>query len=77
MACGTPVVTSARGATAEVAGEAGVLVDPLDPGAVAAGVEEALARRDELARLGLERARAFTWDAAAAATEQVYREAAA
>jgi glycosyltransferase involved in cell wall biosynthesis len=76
MACGTPVVTSAGGATEEVAGGAAVLVDPLDPGAIAAGIEDALARRDELRARGLERARAFTWSAAAAATAEVYREAA-
>ena len=56
---------------------AAVLVDPLDPAAIAAGIEEAAARRDELRALGLERARRFTWDAAAEATAGVYREAAA
>ncbi len=77
MACGTPVVTSATGATAEIAGGAAVLVDPLDVEAIAAGVEEATSRRDELARLGVERARAYRWDAVAPATVAVYREAAA
>ena len=41
MACGTPVVTSRGGATEEVAGGAAVLVDPLDPAAIAAGIDEA------------------------------------
>jgi glycosyltransferase involved in cell wall biosynthesis len=77
MACGTPVVTSAGGATEEVAGGAAVLVDPLDPGAIAAGIEEALARRDDLRARGLERARMFSWATTAAATQAVYREAAA
>ena len=76
MACGTPVVTSVGGATEEVAGGAAVLVDPLDVASIAGGIEAALARRDELARRGLERAGAFTWPAAAAATADVYREAA-
>ena len=76
MACGVPVVTSAGGATEEVAGGAAVLVDPLDPVSIAAGLEEAAARREELARLGLERSRAFSWADAAAATAEVYREAA-
>jgi glycosyltransferase involved in cell wall biosynthesis len=75
MACGVPVVTSAGGATEEVAGGAAVLVDPLDPASIAAGLEEASARRDELTRLGLERARAFSWAETAAATAEVYREA--
>jgi glycosyltransferase involved in cell wall biosynthesis len=74
MACGTPVVTSAGGATEETAGGAAVLVDPFDPSAIAAGIAEAAARRDELRGLGLERVRGLTWEAAAAATAQVYRE---
>jgi hypothetical protein len=77
MACGTPVVTSAGGATEEVAGGAAVLVDPHDPGAVAEGIEEAVRRRDELVARGLEQARAFAWERVAAETRQVYEEAAA
>jgi glycosyltransferase involved in cell wall biosynthesis len=77
MACGVPVVTSAGGATEEVAGGAAVLVDPLDPASIAAGLEEAAGRRAELARLGLARAQAFSWADTAAATAEVYREAAA
>jgi glycosyltransferase involved in cell wall biosynthesis len=77
MACGAPVVTSAGGATEEVAGGAAVLVDPLDPAEIARGIEEAAARRDELRRLGLERARRWTWGDVAAATVDVYRETAA
>jgi glycosyltransferase involved in cell wall biosynthesis len=76
MACGTPVVTSRGGATEETAGGAAVLVDPYDPSAIAAGIAEAVERRAELRRLGLERARAFSWDEAARATVEVYREVA-
>jgi glycosyltransferase involved in cell wall biosynthesis len=72
MACGTPVVTSRGGGTEEVAGDAAVLVDPLDPAAIAAGVEDAVARRDELRAKGLERARAFSWDRVARDTWAVY-----
>jgi glycosyltransferase involved in cell wall biosynthesis len=74
MACGTPVVTSAEGATAEVAGGAAVLVDPLDADAIAAGIDEAAARHDELRALGLERARAYSWEAVGDAVETVWRE---
>jgi glycosyltransferase involved in cell wall biosynthesis len=74
MACGAPVVTSAGGATEEVAGGAAVLVDPLDPAEIARGIEEAAARRDELRRLGLERARRWTWADVAAVTVEVYGE---
>jgi glycosyltransferase involved in cell wall biosynthesis len=77
MACGTPVVTSRNSALAELAGEAAVLVDPLDVEAIAAGIAEAARRRDELRAAGLQRARAFTWEAAAHATAETYRQAAA
>ena len=75
MASGTPVVTSRGGATEEVAGGAAVLVDPLDAASIAAGIEEAAARRDELVRAGLERARDFDWAETARRTADVYREA--
>jgi len=77
MACGAAVVTSAAGATAEVAGGAAVLVDPLDTAAIAAGLERAIAQRHELRSRGLERARAFSWDESARLTLEVYREAVA
>ena len=77
MACGTPVVTSNFGATAEVAGDAAVLVDPYDVDGIAAGIQEARRRRDELRAKGLERVRGFSWDEAASRTLEVYREAAA
>jgi glycosyltransferase involved in cell wall biosynthesis len=77
MACGTPVVTSAGGATEEVAGEAAVLVDPLDPASIAAGIEAAESRREELRLLGFERVRAFGWERVARETADVYGEVAA
>jgi glycosyltransferase involved in cell wall biosynthesis len=75
MACGTPVVTSAGGATEEIAGGAAVLVDPLDPESIRAGIDESIARRDELVPKGLERAKAFAPARFAEATVAVYREA--
>jgi glycosyltransferase involved in cell wall biosynthesis len=74
MACGTPVVTSRDGATAEVAGGAAVLVDPREPESIAAGLREAIARRHELRELGLARAAVFTWDGVADATIAAWRE---
>jgi glycosyltransferase involved in cell wall biosynthesis len=76
MASGTPVVTSAGGATEEIAGGAAVLVDPNDAASIAAGLAEAVSRRDELRRRGLERARAFSWNEVARRTVEVYEEAA-
>jgi len=76
MACGTPVVTTRGTAMEEVADGAAVLVDARDAEEIAAGIERAATERDTLVPRGLERARAFRWDAVAAATVEVYREAA-
>jgi glycosyltransferase involved in cell wall biosynthesis len=74
MACGAPVVTSRGGATEEVAGDAAVLVDPLDTSAIAAGLEEASSRREELRAKGLGRAQGFSWDRVAQETWSVYEQ---
>ena len=79
MARGAAVVTSAGTATAEVAGDAAVLVDPLDVDAIAGGLARVLDDADLAARLraaGPERAATFTWDRTAAALVAAYREAA-
>jgi alpha-1,3-rhamnosyl/mannosyltransferase len=76
MACGAPVVTTRGTAMEEVADGAAVLVDADDPDQIADGIERAAAERELLVPRGLERARAFRWDAVAAATVAVYREAA-
>lgn len=72
IASGTPVVTVPDPALVEIAGGAAVVV-PEDQ--LAAGIRRALAERDTLVAAGLERARAFTWEAAARATVAVYVEA--
>jgi glycosyltransferase involved in cell wall biosynthesis len=77
MLCGTPVVTSERSAMEEVAGGAAELVDPREVESIAAGIDRALARRDELRAAGLVRARAFTWESSADATVRAYRKAVA
>jgi glycosyltransferase involved in cell wall biosynthesis len=68
MACGAPAVTSSISSLPEVAGEAGILVDPLDSGAIAAGIELTL-RDGELAErmraAGLRQAGKFSWKASA------------
>jgi glycosyltransferase involved in cell wall biosynthesis len=79
MAHGTPVLTSDRSSLPEVAGDAALLVDPLDRAAIAAGLvrlagDGALRRR--LAEAGRRRAARFTWRATAAATWASYREVA-
>jgi glycosyltransferase involved in cell wall biosynthesis len=76
MACGAPVVTSRGGATEEVAGGAAALVDPGDVSSIAAGIEEAIARRTELRAAGLQRAGAYSWDESARLLLQAYEAAA-
>jgi glycosyltransferase involved in cell wall biosynthesis len=72
MASGTPVVTVPDPALVEVAGEAAVVVPEAE---LAAGIRRAVEERDTLAAAGLERARAFTWEAAARGTVTAYVEA--
>jgi glycosyltransferase involved in cell wall biosynthesis len=70
MACGTPVCAADTSSIPEVVGDAGLLFDPIDADAIAATMARLLADRDlhrRLAARGCERARAFTWDKAAAA----------
>jgi glycosyltransferase involved in cell wall biosynthesis len=76
MACGAPVVTSRGGATEEVAGGAAVLVDPEEVESISAGIEEAIARRDELRAAGLRRAGDYSWDESARLLLRAYEDAA-
>jgi len=76
MACGAPVVTSRGGATEEVAGGAAVLVDPEDVESISAGIEQAIARREELRAAGLRRACHYSWDESARLLLQAYEDAA-
>jgi len=63
MACGVPCVVSSHPSLDEASGDAAVRVDPEEPEAIAAGIREALARRDELVPRGLAHAARFTWRA--------------
>jgi glycosyltransferase involved in cell wall biosynthesis len=77
MAHGVPVITSARSALPEVAGGAALLVDPFDTEALGDALVTLAgddARRCELARLGRERARGFTWESAVEQTWRIYNE---
>jgi glycosyltransferase involved in cell wall biosynthesis len=67
MACGTPCVVSSHPSLDETAGDAAVRADPDDRDAVAAAIEEARARHDDLVPRGLAHARRFTWVATAEA----------
>jgi glycosyltransferase involved in cell wall biosynthesis len=71
MASGTPVVAVPDLALREVAGDAALFVEDAE---LADGIRRALADRQRLVAAGLQRARAFTWRAAAERTLAVYRE---
>jgi glycosyltransferase involved in cell wall biosynthesis len=75
MACGTPVVSSDLPAIREF-GRGVVTVNPADPDAIAAGLTDALSRREELGREGRKAAAAYDWPRVARETIEVYREAA-
>lgn len=59
----TPVLVSDRSSLPEVVGEAGVVVDPTNPDAVAAGISELLTKetRSQYATSGVSRANEFSW----------------
>ncbi len=77
MACGTAVLAADNSSFPEVAGDAAILVDPLDVDAMAEAMrrilDDADLRRDLVAR-GLERAARFSWRETAAQTLAVYHE---
>ena len=75
MACGCPVVALKRSAVPEVVGEAAVLLDDASEDALAAALTRVLAEpafAADLRARGLVRARRFSWERAAEATEAVY-----
>jgi glycosyltransferase involved in cell wall biosynthesis len=78
MTLGVPVVAANRGALPEVLGDAGPLVDPEDPDAVAGGIERLLdddAFAATCVSKGVARARQFSWDAMARDVYNAYRRA--
>jgi glycosyltransferase involved in cell wall biosynthesis len=79
MACDAPVVCSHAGALPEVAGDAALLVDPEDVGALGIALQKALHNhelREELRRRGKERVKAFSWERSARTLLEVYAEVA-
>ncbi len=80
MAAGAPVVTSNTSSLPEVAGDAGLLVDPKSPAELARAIERVLTDRALAATLvekGRARAREFTWDRTADATRAFFEKVSA
>ena len=75
MASGCPVVTSNVTSLPEVAGDAALLVDPLDISALASAIESICSDAgvaSELVKKGSVRARSFQWDVCAGQVFDVY-----
>jgi glycosyltransferase involved in cell wall biosynthesis len=77
MACGTPVIASNATSLPEVTGDAAVVVQPLDVGAIVQAVcrirNDPTFRRS-LIEKGLARVQAFTWERTAERIAEVYEQ---
>lgn len=74
MACGIPVVTSNISSLPEVAGKAGILVDPLSTASIASGITKALKNSKTLSLKSLKQAKKFTWEITARDTIKIYKK---
>ena len=82
MAMGVPLISTQVEGLGEVVndeagGEYSLIIEPNDPGQIVAAVEtlKNKDKRDELTRLGLKRAKDFTWEEVAEQTVEVYNTA--
>jgi glycosyltransferase involved in cell wall biosynthesis len=77
MAAGAPVVTSNVSSLPEVVGDAALLIDPHDAGALANAISRVLTDgnlRADLIRRGHARVKAFSWERSVARTHAIYHE---
>jgi glycosyltransferase involved in cell wall biosynthesis len=78
MACGCPVVCAGTSALPEIAGSAGLLVDPLRPGGWSEAILKLLADkalREKMRKSGLRQSKKFSWEDTARKTLAVYEAA--
>ena len=79
LACGTPVVISKIASFPEVAGEAGIYVDPYDKEDICLGLENVLkmssSEYNRLVKKGLKQVKIFTWEKCAKETLSVLEKA--
>ncbi|MCI0711461.1 MAG: glycosyltransferase family 4 protein [Chloroflexi bacterium] len=77
MQCETPVLTANTSSLPELAGDAALLVDPLDVDAIAQGIDHLVngaALRKTLVERGKQQVKKFTWENTARQTLQVFEE---
>lgn len=75
MYCGTPVAASNRGSLPEILGDAGELFEPTSPEAIRLAIRRVLtnpALREEMKHRNLQRAKLYTWRAAAEKMLQIF-----
>ena len=79
MACGTPVVVSKIGSLPEVAGEAGIYVDPYDPKSISGGIKKVFSMSpieyNRRVKMCLNQAKRFSWEKCAESTLKVLEKA--
>lgn len=75
MACGVPVVCSSVGSLPEVAGDAGVLIDPYNTESIAEGIKKVIFATPEkynsMVERGLRQVKKFSWEKTARETLKV------
>jgi glycosyltransferase involved in cell wall biosynthesis len=77
MAYGCPVISSNTSSMPEVIGNAAESFDPLQTEEISAAIERVVfsnTRRSELIRLGVLRAKLFSWQECASKTATIYRD---
>ena len=76
MACGVPLITSNTTACPEIAGKAGLLVDPLSADDLRASIRKIMEDQnlhDDLSRNALEHAKDFSWEKTARLHEELFK----
>jgi len=77
MAAGAPVITSNVSSLPEVVGDAALLIDPLDPMAIADAMRRVLMDsdlREALRQRGYQRAKVFSWERSVRRVREIYDE---
>lgn len=78
MSCGTPVVISKEGSLSEIAGNAGVYVDPYNVTEIKNGIKKVVLadnlKYNRLSGLCVSRAKSFTWEKTASETQDLFKQ---